>query len=113
MRKAWLIKRACRPTLVVPHVTLDFGLRRQGCHGVYHDNVNGRRTDQLVGYFQCLLPRCPAVKSQIVHVHAQLGGIKAVEGVFRIDKRGYPAGFLRLGDGMDGQGRFLPELSGP
>ena len=63
-------------------------------------------TDQLVGYFQCLLPVVRLGNPQIVHIHAQLGGIKTVESVLRIDKRGYPAGFLRLGNGMDGQGRF-------
>ena len=62
-RIAWLIRRACTPTLLIAHLAFQFGFRRQGRDRVDHDHADRARTDQRVDDLQRLLARCQAARS--------------------------------------------------
>ena len=91
---------------VVAHVAFDFRFRRERRHRVDHDNINGRRTNKLIGDFQCLLAVVGLRDEQVVDVHAQVLRIKAIEGVLRIDEGRRAARLLCLGNGMNRQSRL-------
>ena len=90
--------------LALTHLALDLGLGRQCGDTVDDDDVDGAAADELVGNLQCLLAVVGLADPQVVHVHAQRLGIKAVEGMLGVDDGGYTAHLLGLGDGVDGQG---------
>ena len=92
--------------LAVAHLAFDFTLRRQCGHGVDDDDVDGSRSDEVLGDFQGLLAVVGLRDEQVLDVDAQLGGIEAVEGMFRIDEGGYATFLLCLSDDVQGQGRL-------
>ena len=92
--------------LGIAHLPFDFRLGRQSRHGVDDDDVDGARADQRVGDFERLLAVVGLRNEQVVDVHAQFLRVEAVESVLGVDERRDASGFLRLGDGVDRQGRL-------
>lgn len=95
-----------QPHFRFAHLAFDFGLRRQRGDRVDHHDIDGARTDQVVGDLQRLLPVVGLRNQQVVDIHAELLRIRAVESMFRVDKCGDSARFLGLGDRVDSQRGF-------
>ena len=74
------------------------------------DDVDRARPDQRIGDFERLLAVVGLRYEQVVDVHAQFLCVEAVESVLGVDERRDAAGFLRLGDGVDRQGRLTRRL---
>ena len=55
--------------LAVAHIAFDLGFRCQGCHRVDHNDVNRRRTDQLIGNLKCLLSVVGLRDPQVLYIH--------------------------------------------
>ena len=89
---------------VVAHVAFNFRLRREGCHGVDNEDVDGRGTDKLVGDFKCLFAVVGLRNNKFIDIHAKFFGIEAVESVLSVDECGHAPCLLCLCNGMDGKG---------
>ena len=92
--------------MAVPHLTFNFGLGRQRCHGVHDDDVNSVGAYQHVRDFQRLLTGVRLGYQEFIHVHAQLFGIDRVQGMLRIHKRTGFSSLLGLGNHLQGQRGF-------
>ncbi len=88
---------------LITHLALDFGLRGQRGNRVDHQDVDRTGTDQHVGDFQRLLTGIRLRQQQVVHVHAQLGGVDRVQRVLGVDEGCGAAHLLAFGDGLQGQ----------
>ncbi len=91
---------------MVPHLSFDLRPGHQGRHRVNHNDVDGAAPHQDIGDLQGLLPRIGLGNEEVIGIHPQPFRIRYVQGVFGIDEGGDPSGLLRLGDGMEGEGRF-------
>ena len=55
--------------VLVAHVAVDFAFGGQRGHRVDHEDVNCRRADQLLGYFEGLLAVVGLSHEEVVDVH--------------------------------------------
>lgn len=99
-----------KPHFRLAHLALDLGLGRQRGYGVDHDDIDRARTDQMVGDLERLLAVIGLRNKQLIDVHAQFPGIRAVERMLGIDKGSDAARFLRLGDRMNRERRLARRL---
>ena len=96
--------------IVVAHVAFNLLLGCKCRHRVDNKDVDGRRTDKLVGYFESLFAVVRLRNPKVGHVYTKFFGIETVEGVLGIDKGGNAASLLRLGNGVDGECGFTRRL---
>jgi hypothetical protein len=89
--------------MAVAHLALDLGPRHQRGDRIDHQHVDRVRAHQRIDDFQRLLAGVGLRDDQFVDIDAQLPGIDRIERMFGIDEGRRPAGFLRLGDGMQRQ----------
>lgn len=82
---------------VVTHIAFDFSLRREGGHRVNDYDIYSRGTDELVGYFECLLAIIRLGYEELINLYTQLGRIEAVKGMFGVNEGGSTAVLLRFG----------------
>ena len=92
--------------IVIAHVAFNLLFGGKGSHRVDNKDVDGRRTDKLVGYFESLFAVVGLRNPKVCHVYTKFFGIETVEGVLGIDKGGNAASLLRFGNGVDGECGF-------
>jgi len=96
--------------VAVAHLAVDLGARHEGGDGVDDDDVEGAGADQHVGDLEGLLTGVGLRHEQRVGVDAQLARVLGVERVLGVDEGGHAAGLLRVGDGVQGDGRLARGL---
>ena len=92
--------------MLVAHNTFDFSLGCKSGNRVDDDDVDSRRADELVGYFEGLFAVVGLRNPKIVDVYAEFFGIEAVESVLGIDDGCNSALLLSLSDGERSQCGF-------
>ena len=92
--------------VVVAHVAFNLLFGGKGSYGVDYKDVDGRRTDKLIGYFESLFAVVGLRNPKVGHVYAKLFGIETVEGVLGIDKGGNATSLLCFGNGVNGECGF-------
>ena len=90
----------------ISHLPLDFGLGDQRGYRVDNQDINRPAADQGLGDLQGLLSMIGLGDQQIIRFHTQSLRVSEVQSMFRINEGAYPSQFLRLGDDVQGQGRF-------
>ena len=90
----------------IAHLAVELGLGHQGRHRIDHQNVDRPGGDQRVGDLQRLLAVIGLRDQQVVDIHAELAGVDRIERVLDIDVGSHAAGFLRLRDHLQREGRF-------
>ncbi len=106
LRSAWLISRACRPTMAVAHLAFDLGPRHQRRDRIDDQHVDRVRAHQRIDDLERLLAGVGLRHDQLVDVDPELLGVGRVERMLGIDERGGPADLLRLGDGVQRERRL-------
>ncbi len=99
-----------QPHVAVAHLAIQFGLGNQRRHRIDHHHIYGSGGGQRRGDFERLLAVVRLRHQQVINVHTQFAGIGRVERVLGVDEGGHPAGLLRLGDQMQGQGSLAGRL---
>ena len=110
LRSAWLISRAWRPDVAVPHLALDLRLRRQRGDRVDRDDVDGAGADQQLGDLERLLAGVGLRDEQLVDVDADPPRVRRVHRVLGVDERADPAAALRLCDHVVDERRLARRL---
>src|SRR3954453_5249971 len=95
LRRAWLIRRACRPTwlsalqpsVAPPLPALDLGARHEGGHRVDDDDVERAGADEHVGDLERLLTGVGLADQEGIGVDADGPGVLGVERVLGVDER--------------------------
>ena len=101
LRKDWLINRACRPTVAVPHLALDLGARHERGDAVDDEHVDRARANERVHDLQRLLARIRLADDEVFDVDAEFLRVDGIERVFGVDERRRSAELLRFGDDME------------
>ena len=104
------ISRACRPTCVSP---ISPSISARGTSAATESMTtrsSARRADQHVGDLQRLLAGVGLGHEQLVDVHAELAGVRGVEGVLGVDERRDAALPLGLGDDVQADGGLARAL---
>src|SRR6185436_18914706 len=96
--------------LRLAHLALDLGLGRQRRHRVDDDHVDRARAHQHVGDLERLLAGVGLGNQQVFGLDAELGGVRDVERVLRVDEGGGAADLLHFSDDLEGQGRLAGRL---
>ena len=96
--------------VAVAHLALDLGPGHEGRDRVDDDDVEGAGADEHVGDLERLLARVGLGDEERVGVDAELLGVLRVERVLGVDEGGDAAGLLRVGDGVQGDGRLARAL---
>ncbi len=94
----------------VAHLALDLGARHEGRHGVDDDQVEGAGADEHVHDLQRLLAGVRLGQDEVVGVDAEGLGVLGVERVLGVHEGDGAAGLLRVGHGVQGQGRLAGGL---
>jgi len=89
--------------LHLAHLAFDLRPRRERRDGVDDDDFHGARTHEHVGDLERLLTRVGLRDEQLADVHAELLGVRGVEGVLRIDERSSAAATLYFRDHLQGE----------
>ncbi|OEI67236.1 putative protein recA [Curtobacterium sp. ER1/6] len=94
----------------VTHLALDLGTGHERGHRVDDDQVDRPRPDEHVGDLERLLTGVRLRDEQGVDVDTELLGVLRVERVLGVDEGRDATGALRVGDGVQGQGRLTRGL---
>jgi hypothetical protein len=87
----------------VAHLAFDLRFRRERRDRVDDDDVDGTRAHEHVGDLERLLARVGLRDQEVVDVDADLGGVRGIERVLRVDERRGAAELLDLGDDLQRQ----------
>ena len=88
----------------VAHIAFNLCLGRQSRNGVNDNEVNGARTNQVVGNFQRLLTVVRLGNNQVLRIYTQFLCVETVKRVLCINEGCDTACFLRFRDGVEGEG---------
>ncbi len=110
LRIAWLIIRACRPTVWSPICPSSSAARRQRRDGVDRDDVDGAGAHEHVGDLERLLAVVGLRDEQLVDVDADPLGVERVHRVLGVDERADAAELLGLGEHVVDQRRLARGL---
>ena len=98
------------PHVRIAHLSLDLRTRDQGRHRVDNDHVQSARSNQRLRDLQRLLPRIGLRDQEVLDIHAELGGVSYVQGMFDIHERREAATALGVGDHVEGESRLPRRL---
>ena len=110
LRSAWLMRRAWRPDVAVPHLALDLGLRDESGDRVDGDDVERAGADEELRDLERLLARVRLGDEQLVDVDADAACVLGIHRVLGVDERADPASPLRLGHGVVDERRLPGRL---
>src|SRR5471032_2316989 len=92
--------------LRLAHLALELGPRNQRCNRVDDHDVDRAGAHQHFADLQRLLAGVGLRDEQVFGAYPKLARVADVERVLRVDEGRHPAGLLRLGDDVQGQGRL-------
>ena len=96
--------------LIVAHLAVDLGPRRQRRHRIDDEHVDGAGAHQRVGDLERLLAGVRLRDEQILEIHPELPRVDRIERVLGIDEGADAALLLRLGDHVEPSAWSCPRI---